>query len=115
VIEVTQSQAIGIAQQKALRWINETSCLEVILISFSAQGQNLCAFVYCSGPAANPVQTVQFGGGHCTALGQVQLQIQLASIFEVAALIPAAVAAANPGRVLNIDLFPIKQAILNAL
>jgi len=117
VIEVTRSAALLRTQHKALRWITETSCREVIVISFSPQGQSLRAFVYRQGAAANPVQAVQFGNAHCLALGQVVLQIQLASIFGGAANIPVAVAG-NPayvGGMFPIDLFPVKTAILNAL
>jgi len=116
VIEITRSAVLAQAQAKALRWIAETPCMEVVLISFSPQGNILRAWVYRQGAPANPIQgPVNFGG--VAALGVAQLQISLASVFGGAAHIPPAVAAAHPGvpPALVLDLFPIKQAILHAL
>jgi hypothetical protein len=56
---------------------------------------------------------VNFGGNNCTALGQCILHISVGSIFGGAANIPAPVAAAYAAGIADLDLFPVKEAILD--
>jgi len=115
VIEIAYRQSFPAAEAKALRWLNETSCREVIVIGISALGNSMRACVYRRGAPANPVQgPIQFAAGHCLNAGQAgfQLQISLNSICGGAAHVPAEGAA---GGFVNIDLFPLQQAILTAL
>jgi len=114
VIEVKRWQSLQSVRNKARRWLNETTCLEVVIISISPQRRSLRAEVWQAGAAANPVQSLPFGGNHCTALGQQVMQITLASIFGGAVYVPPAVVAAFPAGTIPIDLYPVKQAILAA-
>eukprot|EP01126_Amoeba_proteus_P012685 TRINITY_DN1523_c0_g1_i2.p1 TRINITY_DN1523_c0_g1~~TRINITY_DN1523_c0_g1_i2.p1 ORF type:complete len:127 (+),score=18.79 TRINITY_DN1523_c0_g1_i2:591-971(+) len=112
VVEVARTQRLADVQTKANRWLIETSVREVILLKVSKHGNRLRAQLYRQG-AANPVQNLVFHGNHCTALGQQLLHISLASVFPGG--VPAVLTAAHPRGTIDIDLFPVKQAILEAL
>lgn len=111
VVEIGHSVRMGQLENKANRWLAETSCREVVIFKLSPSAHKLRARVYQAG-AVNPVQSLNFGGGHCTALGQQILQLSTASLFAGVANVPVAVTAAYPGGTFDVDLFPVKQAIL---
>jgi hypothetical protein len=57
--------------------------------------------------------TASLSRKHFTARRQQSLQISLASVFPGG--VHAALTAAHPGGTIDIDLFPVKQAISEAL
>jgi len=112
VIEVASSVPLADVQEKAQRWLTETSCREVIVIKMSKNFHKLLAFLYRY-PHLNPVQSLNFGGHRCTGLGQRILRLSLISLFGgLAALVPPAIALQFPTLAIPIDLWPVKQAIL---
>jgi len=111
-VEVARSVPLADVQEKAQRWLTETSCREVIVIKISNNFHKLLAFLYRYSHL-NPVQSLNFGGHHCTGPGQRIVRLSLISLFGgLASLVPAAIAYQFPTLILPIDLWPVKQAIL---
>jgi len=111
VLEVAYSQTAASVRAKAQRWLHETMCRLVVIISVSEQRQNLWAEVYQRGVAA-ATQHLDFGGNRCIGLGQCVLNLPLNEIFH-GVIVPLALAALHPNGQLPLDLWPIKAQIMD--